>query len=290
MKIAAIIPTFNRKEYLKILLSQLQNQNREDFTIEIIVVVDGSNDGTYEMLNNYFPEVHIVKGTGDWWYTKSMNEGFKYAEKFKPDYVLILNDDVEIGENYIQQLLNGINKLEKNSIIGSICFTLKKPCRVTSSGVRKISRLSGRSITYYKFGDEVDPDKLSGMYLSEVLPGRGTLIPTKVLKELNYFDEYFKQYLSDFDFCLRAKEKGYKIYISWNAKVFSHVDKTSYSSSYKRFSLSNYLSSFVDVYSRNHILQRIIYFWRHRTKVFLPLSLSIWLLAVTRANLCKKKI
>ena len=73
MKIAAIIPTFNRKDYLKVLLSQLQNQNKERFTLEIIVVVDGSTDGTLEMLENEFPEVHIVKGTGDWWYTKSMN-------------------------------------------------------------------------------------------------------------------------------------------------------------------------------------------------------------------------
>ena len=128
------------------------------------------------------------------------------------------------------------------------------------------------------------------IYPTEVLPGRGTLIPTEVLKELNYFDGYFKQYLSDFDFCLRAKKIGHKIYISWDARVFSHIDKTSSSSSFTKFSLSNYLYSFVDPYSRNHILQRVRYLWRHRIKLLLPITLLIWLLAVTWANLCRKGI
>lgn len=290
MKICIVIPTYNRKDYLGKLLNQIKYQKIENHIIETIVIVDGSTDGTLEMLQDDFPEVHIVKGTGDWWYTKSMNEGFKYAEKLKPDYVLTLNDDVEIEDNYIQQLVNAAQSVSANSIIGSVSFTIKKPYRVTSSGVKKITKFIGRSIVYYKFGEEVDPDKLSGIYPTEVLPGRGTLIPAEVLKELDYFDEYFKQYLSDFDFCLRAKKRGHKIYISWDSRVFSHVEKTSSSSSFKRFSLSNYLYSFFNPYSRNHILQRIRYLWRHRIKFLLPLSLVIWILAITKANLCKKGI
>ena len=65
LKLGVIIPTFNRKSYLKAVLTQLLSQ-KKNASVEVIpvVVVDGSTDGTYEMLDAEFPTVHVVKGSG----------------------------------------------------------------------------------------------------------------------------------------------------------------------------------------------------------------------------------
>ena len=287
--IVVIIPTFNRREYLRVLLSQLFNQNGDNL-LEIVVVVDGSNDGTYEMLEKDFLYIHVVKGTGDWWYTKSMNEGFRYAEKLKPDYVLTLNDDVEVGDNYIQQLLDGVDKVEKNSIIGSVSFTYEKPHRIFTSGVKNISPWLNKSIHYYRPFTVVEPEMLSGIHPTKVLPGRGMLMPYNILKELNYFDETFKQYSSDFDFCLRAAKAGYSSYISWNAKIYSHVSISSESSSFIRKSFFKFIEGFFNQYSRIYLPSNVKYIWRHSIKILCPISFLIFIIASFKAHYVNTKL
>ena len=72
--LSIVIPTFNRKQPLSILLNQFKGQKITGIEYKIVVVVDGSTDGTLEMLSSEFPEVFVVKGSGNWWFTKSMNE------------------------------------------------------------------------------------------------------------------------------------------------------------------------------------------------------------------------
>ena len=67
----------------------------------------------------------------------------------------------------------------------------------------------------------------------------------QIIRELKYFDEKnFPQYGSDDDFCLRALEKGYPVYISWDAKVFRSMNTTSTGVAFKKASLLIFLKSF----------------------------------------------
>jgi GT2 family glycosyltransferase len=77
-KIGAIIPTFNRAASLKTILACLKQQT---LSVIPIVVVDGSTDGTLEMLAADFPSAIVVRGDGNWWYTRSINEGIKKARQ-----------------------------------------------------------------------------------------------------------------------------------------------------------------------------------------------------------------
>src|ERR1035438_10494703 len=166
IRIVAIIPTFNRKNHLKDILNDLYNQELNNYTMEIIVIVDGSTDGTLEMLKTEYPDVNIIQGNGNWWYTKSMNEGFKFGLKLKADFFLTLNDDITINSEYIKILLNDYGLLESKSILGSISFTNTLPYKVTFPGVKKIINWRLKEIPYIKKFSVVNPDKLSGIFPS----------------------------------------------------------------------------------------------------------------------------
>jgi len=276
VRIGVVIPTHNRKEALRRVLVQLDGQQLDD-TIEMIVVivVDGSSDGTFEMLRTDFPDVHVVEGNGTWWYTKSMNIGFKYLQGHEVECVLTLNDDCDLGRNYVKSLVHARQEVNGESIIGSIGFTSGNPHRIFFSGVKRVDWRMYRSDVYHEFLAPCDPTTLTGLHPSVLLPGRGMFIPTKVLESLNCFDESFPQYGSDDDFCLRAIAQNVKVYVSWDSRIFSEPRGTGSGSYFVRQSFLLFLRSFVNRYSRTYIKKEVTRLWRHGDRLFFPVALAI---------------
>ena len=278
MKICIIVPTYNRKNYLRILLNQLKHQKVKGCKIETIVIVDGSTDGTQEMINKEFPHVHKILGTGNWWYTKCMNKGFKYAAKFQPDYVLTLNDDLEIKIDYLLNLIKSISQVEANSLIGSISLTKSTPHRITFSGVKKIIWWRLKEIHYVTKFSLVNIKDLTGIFPSIVLSGRGILIPFNILKRLNFYEEKFVQYSSDTDFTLKAYKSGIKVFISYDAKVYENEKLTSKGAAFNKPVFKEYFLSYFNRFSINS-LQKAIRFWlEHGIPVLTPIYLMIMIL------------
>ncbi len=292
MVLGIVLPSYNRKNLLRETISQLvdQSQHLNQIQTEIIVVIDGSTDGSIEMIKNEFDMVHIVMGNGNWFYTKSMNEGFKYAQKFNPDYILTLNDDIILGDNYLKEMTSAISKVEPNSIIGCVALTENKPHRILFSGEKKYISWRQKHIKYHSNFKIIDDEELKGIHPSVILPGRGMLIPNSVLKEVNYFDEYFVQYHSDTDFCLRAGKAGYKIYISWDARLLSYIEETAGATSYMKTSWKKFINSYFNIYSRVFIPHKAKLFYRHGKKVLWPITMVIFFMATLKAFLFNKKL
>src|SRR5882672_5699501 len=139
--IGAVIPTFNRKESLRKCLQCLKAQVRGDtpWSLVIIAVVDGSTDGTIDMLEKEFPDVEVVTGNGNWWYTKCINEGVKRAKALHCSLVLTLNDDLTFNPDYISLILGDHLACGKKSIAGSVSLSLAEPRLITFSGVEKVN-------------------------------------------------------------------------------------------------------------------------------------------------------
>jgi len=264
LTIAILIPTFNRKEYIYKLLLQIQQQSLNNIYLIKIVIVDGSTDGTLEMLRHNFPDVNILKGDGNWWFTKSINEGFKYGLKLKPDFFLKLNDDVEIDSDYIQKLVSSYKKLNvPNAILGSISYSYSDKNKIIFAGVSSYNKYLGKYKHYFKTGSIVNPDTLYGIHKSVELPARGSLIPTQIVKALKGYDESFIQYGSDTDFCFSATEKGYPIYISFDAQIYCHEKLTSEGSQFRNPSFLVFLKSLFSSYSINSLNTKIIFTKKH---------------------------
>lgn len=75
--ISIVIPVFNRKEYTRECLLSLKDQTDQRF--KVIIVDDGSTDGTEDMLREEFPEVEVLKGSGSLFWTAGVNMGIRHA-------------------------------------------------------------------------------------------------------------------------------------------------------------------------------------------------------------------
>jgi GT2 family glycosyltransferase len=289
--LAIIIPTFNRKLFLFNLLNQITTIIHSEFCIDIIVVVDGSKDGTIEMISENFDQVHIVKGTGEWWYTKSINKGLDHVKKLNTDYILTLNDDILLKNNFFEELHKAIVNSPKKSIIGASSFTKTQPEKILSLGVKEIILWRYKLIPYYKiFTDKKDVNSLKDLHHSEVLPGRGLLFPKEIVEIINGFDEKFPQYHSDYDFTLRAKKKGYKLYVCWDLIVYSFIEETGQGTSYLNSSFKSFLKGFITKHSRLNIKDNARYLFRHGHKLFFPITFSIFIISSFNSHFFKKKI
>jgi GT2 family glycosyltransferase len=88
-----VIPVHNRRETTLQALRSLSRIESDTFTFHVIIVDDGSTDGTTEVIRKQFPDVQIVIGDGTLHYAAGTNRGIVEALNSKPDYVLVANDD-----------------------------------------------------------------------------------------------------------------------------------------------------------------------------------------------------
>jgi GT2 family glycosyltransferase len=289
-KISVVICTFNRAAYLKIILQQLFSQkNIPDVQLQIVVVVDGSTDTTYEMLASEFPTVTVVKGPGNWWWTKSLNEGIKVAlSGFKPDDVLILNDDSLIDDDYVSKLIESSKLAGDKAIIASISVTDTRPYKVSFSGVKKINWVSLKKQNYFSVFELLENIPNSGLFPTYALNGRGTFAKASVFQDLDLLDEHaFPQYGSDDDFALRAWKKGYKVLVSNSCIVYDRTNDTSKGTAFRQDGIGVFIKSFFTWNSVNYIPKQLKFYYRHGIKLMLPIYLLKFLMGTGYAYFFK---
>lgn len=234
-----VIPTYNRKKILRNCLRCLSVQSYNNY--KIIVVDDGSQDGTSIMISEEFPDIKVIKGNGNLWWTGSVNKGIidVLNNSYRDDFILIMNDDVEVEKNFIKKMVCSYN--DKN-LIGALEVDIQNPELIINGGIK----IDWYSAKYYILnrGKNISMFKKDKLVEVSTLTGRGTLIPVEVFMEVGLYNEkHFKQ-CGDTEFPVRAKKNGYNLFVNYDAKVKSHVDKTSNINSsryYNIFDIKDYL-------------------------------------------------
>ncbi len=260
--VTAVIPTHNRKASLLRVLEQLEQAGTGGIALSVTVVADGCTDGTMEAVNENFPGVKVIRGTGDWWWTRSVNEGLKQALHNKAGAVLLLNDDTHFGPDYLEKLFSAA-QAHPGAIVGTLNITTETSPRIFFSGAHRLRWWDGKLLRYHSFLAPYD-GALSGVHKSVVLPGRGVLIPAEVFYSIGTFDEKrLPHYKADYDFVLRAFRRGIETLVTWDAVILTPVDSTGAGSTFKAQKIRTFVSSLFYRYSRSNLLQNFIYYKRH---------------------------
>ena len=200
--IATLITCHNRKDKTlsclnALLISQLPN----GFTLDVFLVDDGSNDGTSQAISAEYPEVNIIQGNGNLFWTRGMHLAWTTAVKNNGyDYYVWLNDDTYIFQNTLATMLSAANSTENKHIIVAACCS-EKTGELTYSG-------------FLPNGDKIIPS--DDLVQAHTFHGNFVLIPKFVYQQIGTIDPLFHHSIGDMDYGLRAAQKGIKTYIAPN--------------------------------------------------------------------------
>ncbi len=234
--IYVVTPVHNRKEVVRCFLECLRSQTSRDF--EIVIVDDGSTDGTSNMVEKEFPEVTLLKGDGNLWWTGGTNLGLQYVLRraSDDDHVLIINDDVEIDPDYLERML-AFAVQHPRALIGSVIVDADDPKVIWDGGrLRNWTTAKHRMLNQGMQLSSFDP---STYYEVSQLTGRGVLAPTRVFREIGLYDAVHFKHRGDTELPLRAKKHGYQLLVYYGAVVKSYTALT-HSSETHRYRLSDF--------------------------------------------------
>lgn len=244
-KIGLAIPCFNNLDVIKKSLPAVYSDK-----FLVVLFDDGSTDGTKEWVQANYPNIEILSGDGENWWTGSLAKAIDFCLANECDYVVSINADVLISPKIVQRLIE-VSIDNGNAIVASMVVDIDNPDTILWSGskFKKIHKLvpiySPRYIV--KAGNKVN--KLSDLpFEVDEVHGRGVLIPRSAFEILGNYDGYtFPHYGGDNDFSFRAKRHGIKMLVDPLSIARVHIGNTSlnlseHSSFWRRLgSIKNYL-------------------------------------------------
>jgi GT2 family glycosyltransferase len=178
------------------------NSQVGDFSFEVFLADDGSNDGTSQSAIELLGErLNIIRGSGDWYWAQSMYQAEVLSKKYEADFTLWLNDDVELYPGAISRLLDVAEQSQDRAVVvGSIIDENSK--LLIYGGIRVLGPGLLRQRVLLA-GSELE--------LVDTFHGNCVLIPRSVTSKAGGIDGGFEHGLADIDFGLRCKKLGIAI-------------------------------------------------------------------------------
>jgi GT2 family glycosyltransferase len=210
-----VIPTWNGAALLNDALLSLRRQTRQDF--EIIVVDNGSTDGTAELLTAQHPDVRLIELDRNRGFAAAVNEGIGAA---RGDIVVLMNNDVEAAPGWIAALIDAMDAHPAAGACASRMLSHADPSRIDSAGDR-----FGLFATSIGHGEMDGPAFDVPAFVLSACAGAAAYRRT-VLDATGAFDERFFAYLEDIDLGIRFQLAGWDCLYVPDAIVYHHGSAT----------------------------------------------------------------
>jgi GT2 family glycosyltransferase len=206
-KVAVVILNYNGKVLAERCLRSVLGS---PYTNKKVILVDNaSTDRSPEHLRTVFPDIVVLNNSENFGVAGGRNRGFREAVRRGSDYVLSLDNDAHIDAGLIDRLVEVAESDSRIGILG--------PKTYADDGSGTIQCAGGR-ITYpqnvcaQRGLGESDHGQYDTMQDVDYFPGFGFMARREVFERLNFIDESFYGYgHEDTDFCLRARQLGYRV-------------------------------------------------------------------------------
>lgn len=256
MTVFVIIPVHDRLECTLECLGSLRRQECADVTT--VVVDDGSTDGTCAGLARLHPEVTVLWGDGDLWWSGAMDRGLEWVlpRAADEDHVLALNNDTVLSPDVVSTLLRLASERPR-ALLGAVAVDRDHGGRIVDGGVR----LDWRTAKARRLAEGLTPAEAVARHgevaAVSVLSGRCTLIPVRAFRDVGVFDQRrLPHYGADWEFSCRAQRHGYALFMAYSTEVRMRVDTTGVRPSDQRLSWSGFVRAHLDIRSPSDLRYR----------------------------------
>jgi GT2 family glycosyltransferase len=210
---------------------------------EVIVVDNGSTDGTSDAVSKRFPDVEIIRSDRNLGFAGGNNLGIRRALAMNAEYVFVLNNDTMVPSGCLPRLVTTAEQLRD---LGALCplLTFANPRDLiwyAGASFDPAKGRSGRMLGYRA----TDTGQYAGIYETDRAVGAAMLVPADVLRRVGLLNEaLFLQY-EDVDWSLRMRAAGLRIYVNADARVEHKVSVASggeYSPTVAYYEMRNHLA------------------------------------------------
>lgn len=225
-QVTVVIPNYNGGAFIGKCLHSLRKQTPRDF--EVIVVDNGSTDGSCEMMTERYPEVQLIKLSENTGFCKAVNIGIRASTT---PFVILLNNDTEADPDFVQNLYQAIQYRKKAFSCGAKLLQYDRRDLLDDAG--DFYNALGWAFARGKGKKDVGFDKSCRVFSA---CGGAAIYRKSVFDEIGLFDEEHFAYLEDTDIGYRARIYGYDNWFIPSAKVY-HMGSATTGSMYNQFKI-----------------------------------------------------
>lgn len=215
IRVEIVTPVHNRREITLQCLRSIEKLDSDGLEIHTIVVDDGSTDGTAEAIKRDHPNVQIVAGDGNLWFTEGTNVGVRAALKHQPDYILTINDDQVFDPQSLKFLIETAEKHDR-AIVGSLLLLWDTPHKLFQVSPQWSTKLGGWRHWYQQTVWTI-PEK---PWEVDLIVGNCVLFPVEAIREVGLMDSKRYPNFGDAEYTPRLRKRGWKLLIEPRARVF----------------------------------------------------------------------
>lgn len=215
-EVLVVILNWNGRELLKSCLNSLQKTSFKSYGV--IVVDNGSTDGSQHMVRTLFGRIHMIENPRNYGFARGMNEGIvRGCEFYCPSYFVPMNNDIEvIDRSWLSEMVGLAESDERIAVVGP--RVLRPDGKIDFAFGRSFPRI--RNIAQ----GETDRGQYDFTAEADIVSGACFLVKRSALEKVGAYDEAFGMGgYEDIDLFLRMRRAGLKIAYAGRAKVLHRV-------------------------------------------------------------------
>ncbi len=256
---AVVIPNWDGIDMIGECLTSLETQS---LVVTIVVVDNGSKDGSVDFIKTKFPEVTLLELPENTGFTGGVNTGIKYALKHDYEFIVLFNNDALASKDWVKNLVQAAQNDESAGIVTGK-FMLMDKKHLDSTG----DILSIWGLPFPRGRNELDTGQFDLPEYVFGATGGATLYRTKMLRKIGIFDDNFFAYFEDVDMSFRAQLAGWKVLYTPDAVAYHHLSQTS--SRHGSFARYHSIKNFILLYNKN---MPGWLFWKYKPLFFIQLA------------------
>ena len=224
-----ILLTWNQRQDTLACLASLEQLTYPKF--QVLVVDNGSQDGTSEVIRRQFPAVDLLVNEHNLGFQGGFNLGMRYALAHGADFLLVMNNDTTVQPDMLDELMAYAATPEVGMLAPKIYY-FDEPERIWSVGG------DCHPITFemtHKGDHQIDHGQWSEVIERDFLVGCAMLMPRALPEKIGLFDTgYHPIYYEDVDLCVRARQAGFRLLLVPSARMWHRVSASGGGSGFPR--------------------------------------------------------
>ncbi len=221
--ISVIIVNWNTKDLLAEAIQSVMDTAGK-LSVEIIVVDNGSTDGSQSMLRSRYPLARLVQNSNNTGFARANNQGAALA---RGEYLLLLNSDAALYRGALQALLEVLEAHPKAGLVGAHLRNADGSFQASYTPFPTLWRefliLSG--LGRFLFGGHYPsrgPEESRGPQKVDYIEGACMLIRKEAYRQTGGLDEGYFMYAEEVDLCYTLQKQGWEVWYQPAARVLHH--------------------------------------------------------------------